>query len=155
MFKLLLFFPVFLFAGDFDFDKWLDFLNTFMTAPTWKAFIVIIGMIAMCIIYITKFFYNENKRREEAYQKHLEDTDTQNETTKKLQQDASSAFLENMETAWEQDYEYYKEKIEEKKYSAVLVKINPKHYEEIKSILYDETLTASERSSLIILKIKY
>jgi len=135
---------------DLDFDKWLGLIETFINAPTWKAVVIIVGIVAICVLMIAKYFYDENKRRKEAFVEAKRIKKEQYELTERLQRDASEAFRLNMDTAFKQDYEDFSRYIKDKKYSSVLMNIPGELHEEVGKHLYREELDEYDRAARII-----
>ena len=50
-------------------------ITTFVAAPTWKAIVTIVGVVLLCLVYltafITKYLYDKNKRETDAYEEAL------------------------------------------------------------------------------------
>ena len=125
-------------------------IQSFIEAPTWKAVVIIIGILAICILMITKYFVDENKRRRDAYLEAKKIKEQQNKIAEKLQYDASLALRQNMDTMFEQDFEDFTIYIEEKRYSNVLMNIPRKYHHELGVFIYNEELNAEDRAARII-----
>lgn len=152
---LVILFPVILLADNtFNPDQWLSFIDTFMAAPTWKALVGIIGLIAVCALTIARYFWKEDLRREEAFKKAEADRNKQSALLEQVQKDASAALRLNMDIVYKQDYDYFVKMIPLKKYPEVLLKIAPIYFDKIATFLYNETLTPEDRAARILLIIK-
>jgi len=133
-----------------DFEKWLGLIETFIQAPTWKAVVIIIGILGVCFLIIAKYFFDENKRRKEAFLEAQKIKKEQAETAERLQRDASIALIENMDSAFEQDFQDFKRYIDEKKFSSILMNIPRQYHQEIGTFLYNEDLNSQDRAARII-----
>lgn len=133
-----------------DIDKIVELVTAFATAPTWKAVAILFAGFVLSMLYIAKFFWNENRRREDEYRHYMKVRQLEADRIALMQKDVSKAVIDGMDTAYEQDYEYYAKMIEEKNYSAVYLKNAQKFHDKISEVLYQESLSAHERSALVI-----
>ena len=119
------------------------------------------GMIFVCIValaaailVIAKYFMERGAREKEAYLLDQKVKQVQLENLARMQKDAATALISNMDLSYKQDYEYFTQKIKEQRYSSVYVKIAAKFHTSLAGFIYDETLSAEERAARIILLIK-
>jgi hypothetical protein len=138
----------------FDINGFIQAVTSFMAAPTWKAAVTIAGIILICLVYltgfITKYLYDKNKRESDAYNEALRIKKIQETNLQKMQGDATQALIDNMDIAYEQDYEYYVKMIKSQTYKAVYAKVAVQFYDKIAEIIYREELTPEQRSAMII-----
>jgi hypothetical protein len=149
-------------------DSWQNYLTEALKIltnfsglglPQQIMFLVVLGavtiiLITMAILSITKYFKNEDLRREQAYQESLRIKAEQNKNLARLQQETTQAFMDNVDAAYKQDYEYYKDKITQGKYAAIWGKIPQNLQEEVASFVYKEDLKPEEKSAKIILIVR-
>ena len=149
-------------------DDWTVYLtNALKTLSNFSAlalpqqimFLVVLGSIALillvlAILSIAKYFKNEDIRREAAYQESLRIKAEQDKNLARLQQETTQAFLDNIDAAYKQDYEYYRDKITQGKYAAIWGKIPPLLQEEIAAFVYKDDLKPEEKAAKIILIVR-
>lgn len=135
---------------NFDFEKLANVILAFIEAPTWKAVVVIVGIIALCMFYIALYFYKENKRREEAYKEAIRVKQLQEKNIERMQLEVSQAIKQNMDVAYKQDFDYYKDCITQGKYLLVWGKIPAVFREKVLEFIYREDLSPEDKSARII-----
>lgn len=134
----------------FDPDMMAKVILSFLGAPTWKAGIAIVGIIAMCILSIAKYFWDRNAREKEAYEYSLKVRLEQEKNTARMQKDAAESLMLNMDIAYQQDYEFYIQKISEGDFKAVYPKTPVQFHEKIATFLYRDDLSSAVRAAMII-----
>ena len=130
-----------------------------MTLPQQIMFLVVLGAITLILITravlaIAEFFKKEDIRREEAYRETLRIRAEQQAIVARLQREATQAFLDNIEAAYKQDFEYYRGKIAAGKYPDIWGKIPKELQEEVAGFVYKDDLKPEEKSARIILLIR-
>lgn len=136
--------------NDVDFDKYLHFLESFMAAPTWKAVVVLIGLALICVLIITKYFYDKNKREAEAWKEDQRIRKEQKEILLTTQKKSKLALVASMDTAFRVLYERIVERIKTDQTELIYFLMRDEFHVEITEILMSIELTPEEKSAQII-----
>lgn len=135
---------------EFDFNALLAMISTFMDAPTWKAIIMCIGIVLICILYIAKYFFDKNKRESEAYEFSLKIRKEQEANLLKLQIDSSQALIDNMDINNKLNYDYFVQQLKKDNHKAIYYKVHASLHEKVSDFLYNEKLTPEQKSALVV-----
>lgn len=141
-------------GGSVDMDSILSMLQNALTIGSGLpgilgAIFVVLVSIAIAIILISKYFLDENKRRNEAYLESKRLELEHNTNAQKLANDYAKAAGDLLGEEYRKDYERYCVQIANKDFS-FLVKIAKEYHAEIALFLYNETIAASDRAARII-----
>lgn len=117
---------------------------------------IFVGIIALALalLIIAKYYADKGAREKEAYETDMKVRQIQAINLTRMQKDAASSLLDNMDLSYRQDYDYYVQKIGEGKFDAVYVKINPKFYTELSTFIYDQSIPPEQRAARVILIVK-
>ena len=137
-----------------DFEKYMSLMASFIEAPTWKALAIVVGILAMAALMIAKYFWDENKRKENAYREAMKVREEQNKNLQRLQQETTQAFLANIDAAYKQDFEYYRDKIAQNKTADIWGKVPYELQEEVTRFVFRDDLKPEEKSARIILAVR-
>lgn len=140
--------------AEFDFEGMLNLIQSLADAPSLKAILIVIGIVVSCVLYITKYYYDKNKREKFLLEQDQNIKKEQTEVAHRLQMDISEAIIRSLDVAYQMDFDFYKKKIEKEDYVSVFLKLPSDYREEVKTFLYDKSLTAEHRSALIINQLK-
>jgi len=135
---------------EFEFERLVGLVEAFIAAPTWKAIVILVGVLCLCVLMIAKYFWDRNKREEEAYKETIRIKKEQEENIWRVQRDSLASYIIGLDIAYQQDYNYYVQKIKDNKYAAVFMKVSDKFHDEIGNFLYSEKLTPEQKAGLII-----
>lgn len=122
--------------------------------PTIGAIFVGIVALAIAVMLIARYFFERGKREKDAYLLDQKIRTEQTENLARMQKDASTGLINNMDINYKQDYEYFVKKIKEEKYDSVYVKIAPKFHTSLAEFIYNKELSAEERSARVIIIIR-
>jgi hypothetical protein len=131
-------------------DQLVQLTIAFIQAPTVKAAVCLVGVLAIACLVIAKYFLDRNQREKEAYVEALRIKKIQEANLQRMQIDASQGLVENLDTAYQQDYDYHVKMIKAQTYKAVYAKIAPQFYDNVSTIIYREDLTPEQKAALII-----
>lgn len=145
--------------GTIDADQLMQMLSNALAIASGLPGIfgaVFVGLIALviAILLIAKYFLEKGAREKEAYLTDLKIRQTQEENLARMQKDATSAFLSNMDISYAQDYQYFIQMIKAEKYDAVYAKVASKFHEGIAQFIYDTSISAEDRAARVIMLVK-
>lgn len=106
--------------------------------------------LAISIALIAKYFIQRNLRETTAFDQDQLERKTLANNLAQMQADATSALIQNMDTVYTQDYQYYVQQITAANYPAIYLKIAPQFYTAVSQFLYDNTLTPTQKAARII-----
>lgn len=136
--------------NDIDFNKFFDMIMSFIDAPTWKIALMLVGILAMCILLITRYFHNRNKREELAWEEAQKVKKQQIEITLRVQKDSANALIQNLNTSYKLDFDFFVEAITNKSYEKIYTRLHETLHEKVGSFLYNEELTPNVRAASLI-----
>lgn len=117
---------------------------------------IFVGVIALSIavLLIAKYFMDRGAREKAAYAEDLRIRTIQSENLARMQKDATTALISNMDLSYKQDYDYFVAKIKESRFDAVYAKIATQFHAQIAQFIYENGIPTEERAAHIIMLIK-
>jgi Tfp pilus assembly protein PilV len=115
-------------------------------------FVALVGL-AIGVLIIANYFYAANIREQAAYNAQLATQQTQAANLAQMQADASQALISNMDTTWQQDYNYFVQMLEATPPNTVAIyaKLNIQFQTQIAGFIYNTSLPATQRAAQIIM----
>ena len=112
-------------------------------------FVAVIGL-TLAVLLIAKYFVNKGAQETAAYQAQLQTQLTQNSNLAKMQVDAAQALINNMNTLYQQDYDYFVQMLGANNYVAIYAKLDVQFHTKIAGFIYDATIPATQKAASII-----
>jgi uncharacterized membrane protein len=113
------------------------------------AIFVVFIAIAISLLLISKYFADENKRRDEAYKESKRLEHEHNANLQRIAVDYAKAAGELLSEEYRKDYELYSKLLANKDYS-FLAKIAKVYHNELAGFIYDESIAPRDRAARII-----